>query len=59
MLLGSKTLSFVTKGVEHEGPNIILRGLRSKEGHEKDNRKLVAVMLRLWASYLAEGEGLE
>ena len=56
MLLGSKTLSFVAKGAEPEGLNVVLRGHRSKVGREKDNRKQVAI--RLWASYLAEGEGL-
>ena len=56
MLLGSKTLSFVAKGVEPEGPNVVLRGHRSKVGREKGIRKLVVI--RLWASYPAEGEGL-
>ena len=55
----SKTLSFVAKGVEPEGPIVILRGHRSKVGREKGTRKLVAVLLHLSASYPVEVEGLE
>ena len=42
-----------------EGPNVDLRGHRSKVGHEKGIQKQKAMLLHLSASYPVEEEGLE